>query len=285
MRDTDGARTAGLAALAGLIAAGGVAILSGAGLSTESGIPDYRGPTGLARRARADDVPDVHRQRRGPAAVLGAQPSRLAAHRARPPRTAATRRWPNWSAAACWPGSSRRTWTACTRPAGAQRRDRAARQPEPGASAWAAASGPPRAELDRRLRAANPGWDAQPGQLNPDGDAVLDDGADGPASRSWTALRCGGVLKPDVIFFGENVPPGPGGRRATSWSTRLPGPGRPRLLADRDVRLPVRPARGQARHPGGDRQPGADPGRRGSARSPWTPRSAATLSALLIGCR
>jgi len=28
-----------------------VAVLSGAGLSTESGIPDYRGPTGLARRA------------------------------------------------------------------------------------------------------------------------------------------------------------------------------------------------------------------------------------------
>src|ERR1700685_2755547 len=37
--------------IAGLLGAGRVAVLSGAGLSTESGIPDYRGPTGLARRA------------------------------------------------------------------------------------------------------------------------------------------------------------------------------------------------------------------------------------------
>src|SRR3954466_936680 len=37
--------------LAELIDRGGVVVLSGAGLSTDSGIPDYRGPSGVARRA------------------------------------------------------------------------------------------------------------------------------------------------------------------------------------------------------------------------------------------
>ena len=40
----------GFDALVDLVAGGDVLLLSGAGLSTESGIPDYRGPTGLSRR-------------------------------------------------------------------------------------------------------------------------------------------------------------------------------------------------------------------------------------------
>src|SRR5690349_20933154 len=50
-RDAPERARAGLAALADLVADGDVVVLSGAGLSTESGIPDYRGETGRKRRA------------------------------------------------------------------------------------------------------------------------------------------------------------------------------------------------------------------------------------------
>src|SRR6185437_14890864 len=43
-------RTGSFGMLVEVVASGGALVLSGAGLSTESGIPDYRGPTGLARR-------------------------------------------------------------------------------------------------------------------------------------------------------------------------------------------------------------------------------------------
>jgi NAD-dependent SIR2 family protein deacetylase len=64
-----------------------------------------------------------------------------------------------------------------------------------------------RTELQRRLRSANPKLE-QPhllkhAELRPDGDAV---------ARDWQQFRlvgcvqCGGRLKPDVVFFGEAVP-------------------------------------------------------------------------------
>jgi NAD-dependent SIR2 family protein deacetylase len=63
----------------------------------------------------------------------------------------------------------------------------------------------PRRRLDQRLRAANAGWAARAAQITPDGDAVLA-GDDVAGFRVVGCASCGGVLKPDVVFFGENVP-------------------------------------------------------------------------------
>ncbi len=63
----------------------------------------------------------------------------------------------------------------------------------------------PRAELQSELGRLNPGWlDLDAGQA-PDGDADLE-GADFSSFAVPSCRRCGGVLKPDVVFFGENVP-------------------------------------------------------------------------------
>ncbi len=63
----------------------------------------------------------------------------------------------------------------------------------------------PRTALERRLADLNPGWAEAHADLalRPDGDVDL---------VEWSSFRvaaceaCGGVLKPDVVFFGENVP-------------------------------------------------------------------------------
>jgi NAD-dependent SIR2 family protein deacetylase len=63
----------------------------------------------------------------------------------------------------------------------------------------------PRDALDRRLRAANPGWNARAGVINPDGDAVIGDD-EAESFQVVDCESCDGLLKPDVVFFGENVP-------------------------------------------------------------------------------
>lgn len=59
-----------------------------------------------------------------------------------------------------------------------------------------------RSRIQHSLDRLNPGWTAQDVQVAPDGDAVLE-ATEG--YRVATCERCGGWLKPDVVFFGENV--------------------------------------------------------------------------------
>ncbi len=63
----------------------------------------------------------------------------------------------------------------------------------------------PRAALQLELRARNPHWAALEARAAPDGDADLE-GHDFAAFDVPACAHCGGLLKPDVVFFGESVP-------------------------------------------------------------------------------
>ena len=63
-----------------------------------------------------------------------------------------------------------------------------------------------RAELDRRLREGNPSFEAIAGEIRPDGDVALSE----EVVAGFHAPRClvcqSDLVKPDVVFFGESVP-------------------------------------------------------------------------------
>jgi NAD-dependent SIR2 family protein deacetylase len=63
----------------------------------------------------------------------------------------------------------------------------------------------PREELQDDLHRLNPDWFDLDAKEAPDGDADLE-GADFSAFIVPPCRRCGGLLKPDVVFFGESVP-------------------------------------------------------------------------------
>src|SRR3954454_2371426 len=62
-----------------------------------------------------------------------------------------------------------------------------------------------RSALATRMVSANPGYAARhaDAEVRPDGDVELEDTAEFMVPD---CSSCGGVLKPDVVFFGENVP-------------------------------------------------------------------------------
>jgi NAD-dependent SIR2 family protein deacetylase len=189
--------------LAELVADGDVVILSGAGLSTESGIPDYRGETGRQRQSE----PMTYQRFVGSADARRRYWAR--SHlgwrhitRARP--NAGHRAVAELQRRGLVTGIITQNVDGLHQAAGARdvielhgALDRV-RCLDCGRRS-------PRDVLHERLTEANPGWRAETGTINPDGDVVLDD--DQVAGfRVVGCASCGGVLKPDVIFFGENVP-------------------------------------------------------------------------------
>lgn len=63
----------------------------------------------------------------------------------------------------------------------------------------------PRQELQSRLQTNNPNFQTAQFKTAPDGDAQIDD----QSIRQFNPVncrKCNGILKPDVVFFGDNVP-------------------------------------------------------------------------------
>jgi NAD-dependent SIR2 family protein deacetylase len=87
-----------------------------------------------------------------------------------------------------------------------------------------------RATLQRRLAELNPGFAERHGvgvASAPDGDAALESVQD---FQLADCTDCGGILKPDVVFFGENVPPPRVAHCYALVDSLVPDEGRPGAL-------------------------------------------------------
>lgn len=184
-----------------IVAEGGVLVLSGAGLSTESGIPDYRGEGGSLRKHTPMTYDEfttsqAGRQRYWARSHVGW-------------RTIA-RAHPNAGHHAVTRLSAKLSGVITQNVDGLHQ--------AAGSSDVVELHGgldrvicldcgllSPRIGLDRRLREANPDFHATTDEVNPDGDVFLPE----ETVKDFVVVpcaECGGVLKPDVVFFGENVP-------------------------------------------------------------------------------
>jgi NAD-dependent SIR2 family protein deacetylase len=179
-----------------------LAVLTGAGVSTSSGIPDYRDESGEWKRARPVEF--------------------------RPFMTDARVRQRYWSRSTVgWPIISRAAPNAAHRALAQLEADGVVRclitQNVDGLHSSAGSRQVldlhgridlvrcmqcgltlPRAQLQRQLLALNPDWATIEGRVAPDGD--VDIGRDPSGFIVPDCPQCGGILKPDVVFFGEGVP-------------------------------------------------------------------------------
>lgn len=199
-----GASDPGLDVVRALLADGGVVVLSGAGLSTESGIPDYRGPTGALRRHTPMTYETFMHDPRGrhrywARSYLGWP--QIA--RARP--NAGHRAVAALQAAGALRGIITQNVDGLHQAGGA----RDVMELHGGLDRTVClqcGDQARRAEIDRLLRLANPDFATRAESINPDGDAEVPD-ADLDGFVMIACPRCGGgPLKPDVVFFGETVP-------------------------------------------------------------------------------
>ena len=190
--------------LAQLLADGDVVALTGAGLSTESGIPDYRGPTGSLRRAtpmtyHAFVGDPIARHRYWARSYVG-WPRIAAARPNAGHRTVAALRDADQLTAVITQNVDGLHQAAGTADV-VELHGGLARTVCLNCGEIAA-----RVDVDAMLREANPDFDARVATVNADGDAEL---ADADLDH-FTMVDCrvcaSGPIKPDVVFFGETVP-------------------------------------------------------------------------------
>ncbi len=180
-----------------------VAVLTGAGMSTDSGIPDYRGPDSVPRspmtfrefqRSAADRQRYWARSHLGWTVMDAARPND--GHRS----VAALQHAGRVS------GVVTQNVDGLHQSAGAQRVIDLHGRLDRVACLDCGAVGD-RHRLHGRLQQANRTWGVDHASAGadvaPDGDVALED------TSGFVVVgceRCGGVLKPDVVFFGESVP-------------------------------------------------------------------------------
>jgi NAD-dependent SIR2 family protein deacetylase len=196
--------TTDLEPVADALGTGGVLVISGAGISTESGIPDYRGEGGSLSRHTPMTYQDFTgsaqaRRRYWARSHLGWRTFGRARSNAGHRAVAAFGRHGLLS------GVITQNVDGLHQAAGSEDvvelHGSLARVVCLSCGAFS-----PRRELAERLAEANPGFDPVAAGINPDGDADLTDAQVGDF-RVVPCTSCGGILKPDVVFFGEAVPP------------------------------------------------------------------------------
>lgn len=188
--------------LVDLLRRGNVTVLSGAGLSTESGIPDYRGPDGKRRvtpMTYGEFVASpANRQRYWARSFVG---------------------WRRFASAG--PNDGHRAVADLQRlglvraiitqnvdglhqMAGA-RDVRELHGNLAMARCLNCGETTARRELDARLVEANPQYEGNVVEIRPDGDVVLDDDAVARFHPPRCLVPASDLVKPDVVFFGESV--------------------------------------------------------------------------------
>jgi len=178
-------------------------VLTGAGMSTESGIPDYRGPDGRWRHRRPILYQDFvgsedTRRRYWGRSVVGWR------------RVAAGRPNAGHAALAMLEARGRVHHLVTQNVDGLHQRAGSRNVTDlhgrlDTVECLGCGDRIERTAFQARLETMNPGWDHDGDRSRPDGDVELPE-ADYGRFAVPACAHCGGILKPSVVFFGENVP-------------------------------------------------------------------------------